>query len=508
LFEARAQPADLQADSSRLLIKMAQSPPVCDKVTTEASPDWSRMEQEHQGPHQKAFKINLDRQRYGTFAEIGAGQEVARWFFRVGGASGTVAKTISAYDMAVSDAIYGTTTRYVSRQRLEAMLEREYGLLLERLDASLGEKVAFFVFANTVCTRGYTNQEYAHGWMGIRFQPRPRHEPSEIVVHMSVRDRDRDREQETYGIAGVNLIYAAAYHSDRPEDLIRTLMDDLTREHIEIDMIRFSGPAFPGLDNRLMALQLVQNGLTELAMFRADGEVAQPGDLIYKKPVLIQRGSFRPMTIPVMEMMESAGRQFAADPEVQGSEPLILREMTLRNLLADGAIDHADFLARVDILSVFGNPVLISNLSRYYQMGEHLARYTRKPIGMVLGIRHLQEIFDERYYTDLDGGILEAFGRLFKAQVRLLLYPSKDDKLGKVITAETVAIPPHLSHLHAYLLENRLVEPIREYNQNSLHMNPRDARSRIQSGDSSWEEMVPPAIVQTIKDKHLFGCRG
>jgi hypothetical protein len=344
--------------------------------------------------------------------------------------------------------------------------------------------------------------------MGIRFQPRPRYEPSEIVVHVSVRDRDRDREQETYGIAGVNLIYAAAYHCDHPEDLIRTLMDDLTRERIEVDMIRFSGPAFRDVDNRLMALQLVQNGLTEVAMFRADGEVAQPGDVIYKKPVLIQRGSFRPMTMPVMEMMESAGRQFAAEPEVQGSEPLILREMTLRNLLADGAIDHADFLARVDILSVFGNPVLISNLSRYYQVGEHLARYTRKPIGMVLGIRHLQEIFDEKYYTDLDGGILEAFGRLFKAQVRLLLYPSKDDKQGKVITAETVAIPPHLVHLHAYLVENRLVEPIREYNENTLHMNPRDARSRIQSGDSSWEEMVPPAIVQMIKDKHLFGYRG
>ena len=466
------------------------------------------MEEKHLGTHQKAFKINIDGQRYGTFAEIGAGQEVARWFFRVGGAAGTVAKTMSAYDMAVSDAIYGATTRYVSQQRLEAMLKREYELLLERLDASLGEKTAFFVFANTVCTRSYTRQESAHGWMGIRFQAQPRHEPSEIVVHMCIHDRERDREQETYGIAGVNLIYAAAYHSDRPEDLIRTLVDDLTRDRIEVDMIRFGGPAFQGVDNRLMALQLVQNGLTEVAMFRADGEVVQPGDVIYKKPVLIQRGSFRPMTMPVMEMMESAGRQFAAEPQVQGSEVLTLREMTLRNLLADGAIDHADFLARVDILSVFGKPVLISNLSRYYQMGEYLARYTRRPIGMVLGIRHAQEIFDEKYYTDLDGGILEALGRLFKAQVRLLLYPSKDGKMGQVITAETVAVAPHLRHLYAYLLENRLVEPIREYNERTLHMNPRDARVRIQTGDNSWEEMVPPAIVQTIKDKRLFGYRG
>jgi len=207
-------------------------------------------------------------------------------------------------------------------------------------------------------------------------------------------------------------------------------------------------------------------------------------------------------------MMESAGRQFAAEPQVQGSEVLTLREMTLRNLLADGAIDHADFLARVDILSVFGNPVLISNLSRYYQMGEYLARYTRRPIGMVLGIRHAQEIFDEKYYTDLDGGILEALGRLFKAQVRLLLFPSKDGKMGQVITAETVAVAPHLRHLYAYLLENRLVEPIREYNERTLHMNPRDARIRIQTGDKSWEEMVPPAIVQTIRDKRLFGYRG
>jgi len=466
------------------------------------------MEEQHLGTHQKAFKINLDGQRYGTFAEIGAGQEVVRWFFRVGGAAGTVAKTMSAYDMAVSDAIYGPTTRYVSQQRLEAMLKREYDLLLERLDTSIGEKIAFFVFANTVCTRSYTHQENAHGWMGIRFQPRPRQEPSEIVVHVCVHDLERDREQETYGIAGVNLIYAAAYFSDRPEDLIRTLVDDLTRDRIEVDMIRFSGPAFRGVDNRLMALQLVQNGLTEVAMFRADGEVVQPGDVIYKKPLLIQRGSFRPMTMPVMEMMESAARQFAAEPQVQGSEVLTLREMTLRNLLADGAIDHADFLARVDILSVFGNPVLISNLARYCQMGEYLARYTRRPIGMVLGIRHVQEIFDEKYYTDLDGGILEALGRLFKAQVKLLLYPSTDARMGKVITAETVAVAPHLRHLYAYLLENRLIEPIREYNVATLHMNPRDARARILSGDSSWEEMVPPPIVRTIKEKRLFGYRG
>jgi hypothetical protein len=285
-------------------------------------------------------------------------------------------------------------------------------------------------------------------------------------------------------------------------------VDDLTRDRIEVDMIRFRGPAFQNIDNRLMALQLVQNGLTEVAMFRSDGEVVQPGDIMYKKPALIQRGSFRPMTMPVMEMMESAARQFAAEPQVQGSEVLNLREMTLRNLLADGAIDHADFLARVDILSVFGNTVLISNLSRYYQMGEYLARYTRRPIGMVLGVRHVQEIFDEKYYTDLDGGILEALGRLFKAQVKLLLYPSTDARMGKVITAETVTVAPHLRHLYAYLLENKLIEPIREYNVATLHMNPRDARARILSGDSSWEEMVPPAIAKTIKENRLFGYRG
>ena len=236
---------------------------------------------------QKALKINLDATKYGTFAEIGAGQETARWFFRVGGASGTVAKTISAYDMSVSDAIYGPAERYVSRQRLISMLDHEWDLLLERLDKTRGDRNTFFVFANTVATRSFKTKAEGHGWLGVRFQTRPHEAPSQIIIHVRLLDEDNIREQESLGIIGVNLIYGAFYLHSGPAKLIGGLMDDLGPQRIEVDMIKFSGPRFAGLDNRLMALQLVQQWLTESAMFTADGETVIPGEVLYKKPVLV-----------------------------------------------------------------------------------------------------------------------------------------------------------------------------------------------------------------------------
>src|SRR5688572_28840541 len=229
--------------------------------------------------HQKARQINLDATKYGTFAEIGAGQEVARFFFRAGGAAGTVAKTISAYDMAVSDAIYGSTERYVSRQRLQAMLQHESDLLLQRLDQTRGDKITFFTFANTVATHSFTRQEEGHGWMGMRFQTRPREQPSEIILHVRLLDRENVRQQEALGVLGVNLIHGAFYQHREPAKLIRALLDNLTWERVEVDLIRFSGPAFAGADNRLMALELVRQGLTEAAMFTAAGEAVQWAEL-------------------------------------------------------------------------------------------------------------------------------------------------------------------------------------------------------------------------------------
>src|SRR5712675_1185113 len=292
----------------------------------------------------KAEQINVDAKRYGTFAEIGAGQEVARWFFRAGGAAGTVAKTISAYDMAVSDAIYGPTERYVSRRRLQSMLEHEYQLLLERLDGKRGDKTAFFAFANTVATR----KEEGNGWMGIRFQAESGADPSEILIHLRMLDKENVRQQEALGIIGVNLIHGTFYSWQQPEVLIRSLLDDLTWERVEVDMIRFSGPAFARLDNRLMALQLVRQGLTEAAMFTAKGEAVQWAEVLYKKPVMVERGGFRPVTNATLDVLDRALEQFVQDPDLNGETPVVLMEMTLRHLTTGDNIDAADFLQRAD----------------------------------------------------------------------------------------------------------------------------------------------------------------
>ncbi len=465
------------------------------------------MTEEKIDTNQKALQINMDAKKYGTFAEIGAGQEVARRFFRVGGAAGTVAKTISAYDMGVSDAIYGPSDRYVSRKRLESMLDYEFKLLLERLDGTKGDRCTFFAFADTVATHSFTRHEDGHGWMGIRFQSQCHSEPSEIIIHVRMLDKENFREQEALGIIGVNLMYGAFYHSKNPEKLIGSLKDDLTRERIEVDMIKFSGPCFPNLDNRLMSLQLVQQGLTDAAMFTAEGEVVQPSDLLYKKAVLVERGSFRPITNTTLDMLERAQEQFLLEPDMNGEQPAVLMEMTMRNLLSESGIDHKDFLARVDILSTLGKTVLISNYARYYRLVAYLSRYTQKGIGIALGIPSLKEIFDEKFYTDLEGGLLESLGRLFKNRVKLYVYPWRDPVTGKVTTAENMMVAPHLQNLYAHLVENHYVESIQKHNVEYLPIFSRDVLARIQTYDTSWETMVPPPIVQIIKRDKLFGFR-
>jgi hypothetical protein len=457
--------------------------------------------------NQKALQINMDAKVYGTFAEIGAGQEVARWFFHVGGAAGTVAKTISAYDMGVSDAIYGSSERYVSRKRLESMLDYEYKLLLERLNATRGDKNTFFVFADTVATHSYTRHEEGHGWLGIRFQHKFHSEPSDIIIHVRLLDHENVREQECLGIMGVNLIYGAFHLNGQPEVLIKSLLDNLSRERIELDMIRFAGPAFVAVDNRLMSLQLVQQGLADAAMFTAAGEVVQPTDVLYKKAVLVERGSFRPVTNTTLDMLERAQEQMLTEPGMKDEQPAVLMEMTLRNLLSEGAVDHKDFLQRVDVLSALGKTVLISNYARYYRLVAYLSRYTQKSIALALGVPSLREIFDEKFYTDLEGGMLESLGRLFKNSVKLYVYPWRDPVTGKVTTAENLKVAPHLQNLYAYLIENKCVESIQKHNAEYLPIFSRDVLARIQTYDPSWETMVPPPIVEIIKRDKLFGFR-
>src|SRR5881409_1586134 len=387
------------------------------------------------GTDEKALQINLDATKYGTFAEIGAGQEVARRFFRVGGAAGTIAKTMSAYDMTFSDAIYGPGHRYVSRVRLQKMLDHEYDLLIERLDGKFGAEKAFFVFADTVAARSFKQRSESHGWLGVRFQSQPRAQPSQIIIHVRLLDQTNVEQQEALGVIGVNLLYGAFYHR-QPEKLISSLHENLPRGRVEVDMIKFSGPVFQSVDNRLMSLQLVSQGLTNAVMFRADGETVQPAEIFYKKAILIERGNFRPVTYATNDMLDGARRVFLKHCDCSEDEVVVLMEMTLENLLTDGQVDHADFLARVDVLGALGRTVLISKFGEYYRLAAYLFRYTNTAIGLVMGVPSLIEILSEKYYTNLEGGILEALGRMFKGKLKLYVYPMFNEPTGKIVTAK------------------------------------------------------------------------
>lgn len=456
----------------------------------------------------KALQINHDADKYGTFAEIGAGQEVARWFFHVGGAAGTVAKTISAYDMDVSDAIYGPTERYVSRHRLESMLDYEFDLLLRRLDSSRGERCSFFVFADTVATRSFSRQEEGGGWLGVRFQTSPRGEASEIIIHVRMLDKENAREQEALGLIGVNLVYGAFYHRDEPGTLIRSLLDNLTWQRVEVDMIRFDGPAFAGVDNRLAALQLVEGGLTEAAMFTAEGEAVQWDDVLHGRPVLVQRGSFRPVTKATWDVLERASARFVAEEELRGEEPVVLVEMSLRHLTRGDAIDHADFLQRAEMLRALGRTVLVSNFRRFHRLAAYLGRYTDRPIGIALGATKLAELFDESFYNREEGGLLGGMGTLFKNPARLYVYPSLDLATGRTITTENFAVAPRLRHIYDYLLENRFIEGLADFDAEFIRIRSQDVLDAIEAGDPSWEALVPPVIAEVIKRQALFGWRG
>lgn len=463
------------------------------------------MPEEKLNTHQKALNINLDKRWYGSFAEIGAGQEVVRWFFRVGGASGTVAKSMSAYDMAVSDAIYGTADRYVSRPRLQAMLEHEFSLNIERLSDIRGDSTSFFAFANTVATRNFKGTNECHGWMGVKFQSHPRDEASQVIIHVRMLDTEVQAQQEALGIVGVNLCYGCFFLHHEPEQLVESLLDVLHTGRIEIDMIEFSGIEFRSVDNRLMALKLVQLGLSGAAMFGPNREVLQPAEVFYKKAVLVERGSFRPLTHVNLDMMRCAFEKFSALPEVTGKETVQVMELTMTNLLETGAMDRRDFLARADVLSACGMTVLVSDYSEFFKLGAYIGRITKERIGLVLGVPTLLELFNEKYYTQLPGGILESFGRLFKNDLKLYIYPLQDQLTGKVSTVDTARVAPELQKLYGYLHDRGSFVALDNFNADYLPIFSRDVLKRIGAHDPAWEKMVPESVCDLIKKRGFFG---
>src|ERR1700758_2458752 len=456
--------------------------------------------------HQKALRINLDPRWYGTIAEIGAGQEVVRWFFRVGGAAGTVAKSMSAYDMAVSDAVYGKAERYVSVGRLQGMLDHEFDLNVERLNEERGDSNCFFAFADTVVARSYRGGNECHGWMGIKFQSQTHDEPSQIVMHVRMLDAEAYLQQEALGIAGINLLYGAFFHHHEPERLIETLLDQLTVGRIEIDMMQFRGIEFRGVDNRLAALKLVQLGLSGVAMFGPDREVLQPSEVLRKHAVLVERGSFRPPTHVNLDMLETAKARFAEDPAVAGKEILQLTEITMRNLLAGGQeVDRRDFLARAEMLAACGESVLITDYFDYYRLAAYLGERTTERIGIVMGVPSLIDLFDEKNHAQLPGGILESFGRLFKNGLRLYVYPVQPSPDDELKTVNDIKVRPELQPLYDYLAGRGSFVHLDNYRPEFLPIFSRDVLRRIAGNDDTWESMVPPDVAELIKRRGFFG---
>lgn len=442
--------------------------------------------------YEKALALNLDESIYGVFAEIGAGQETANWFFRVSASAGTVAKTISAYDMTMSDVLYGKAKRYVSQERLSSMLEYEYQLLEERLGLQRGENTTFFSFCNTVRARGYQDNGECHGWIGVRFQLKPQTEPVEIVLHLRLLDETNSEQMEVLGKVGVNLIYAAFYHRDSLEDFVGSLADNLTPGTMEIDMLRFSGTGFRYVDNRLCALQLVQNGLTDAAMFDKNGEVVQAADALHRRPILLLRGSFNPVLKLHLDMVSQGRAVFESEMEKGEADKAIeLCEISTNNLLRDGALDHEEFIDRADALQALGKTVLISSSAEFHRIATYLSRYTAEPIGIILSIGLLNELFKSKWSANLSGGVLESFGRLFKNRVQLYVYPWHNTRSKELVSADNFKAPENWQYFYRHLMQNKRVCAIGVGDPVLLSKTGRTILKEIESGTPGWEDWVP-----------------
>ncbi|WP_274476580.1 TonB-dependent receptor [Mangrovimonas aestuarii] len=454
----------------------------------------------------KALRINLNENIYGTFAEIGAGQETVRQFFRAGGASGTIAKTMSAYDKDFSDAIYGMEEdgRYVTEARLRKMLQHEMALMEERLTRDKHPNKLFFTYANTVATIDFAKKYKGHGWVGIKYQLEPDQDYNEIILHLRFKENDARLQQETLGILGTNLIYGAFYKYNQPKKLLRYLYDHLDKDQLEIDTVNFSGPAFEEVDNRLMSLQLVKNGMTDAVMFDPDGNNVLPARVLYKKNILALRGSFRPVTKVNMDMFQKSYNMFIKENKVDEENTKVIFEITLSNLRAEGEIDEQDFMDRARLLCSLGQTVLISNFKEYYKLVEYFSQYTKSRMGLAMGVNNMVEIFDEKYYRHLSGGILEAFGKLFFKDLRVYLYPLQDDD-GALTTSENLKVHPRMKELYKFFKYNGKVVDISDYDAETLGIFSRTVLKMIAEGEEGWENMLPGGIAKLIKEKSLFG---
>ncbi len=454
---------------------------------------------------EKALKINLTPDIYGCFAEIGAGQEVAANFFKAGGSSGTIAYTQSAYDMKVSDSMYGETIRYVCEERLTTMLETEF-LHLQDILPVKNREARFFAFCNTVESLNYHKTNQGQGWVGMRFQLGIDKKPNNVILHIKMHDNSHKAQQEALGILGVNLVYACYFQSASIDEFIDGIVQRLPRDRMEIDMLRISGPDFEEMDNRIIALNLVRRGITNATMFDLAKNVMQPSTALYKKNILLMRGRFRPVTKVHIDMIEKARKEFLKENRVKEENLEVVFELTLKDLTADGKISDKDFLDRAELLGSLGYTVMISNYLKHYKMLEYLSAIAKgNLVGVIMGVYNLHIIFDEKYYDNLPGGLLEAFGRGFGHNVKLYVYPAINVDTGDLYGLNNIKLPENLTGLLTYMQANDKIAAIPEYNERLLHILSDDVLSKIKSGGVSWEEDVPYEVVQAIKFFELFG---
>ncbi|MCB9353064.1 MAG: TonB-dependent receptor [Lewinellaceae bacterium] len=457
---------------------------------------------------QKALEINLDDSIYGAFAEIGAGQEVARHFFQVGAAAGTIAKTMSAYDKTVSDEIYGSETkgkgRYVCEPRLYKMLDHEYELMEGRL-RELRPEQNFFAFADTVAAINFQKTIKGDGWLGLRFQLHPEQETNDAILHVRLLDNDNQLQQQAIGILGVNLIYGCFRFHEEPEVLLQSLMDNL-RGRVMIDMVRLQGPDFQKVDNRLICLWMVKNGLSDVAIFGPDGNSLHAGEFLYRKSILIARGSYRPPTLVQQDMIRKAYDQFCAEPDVDAEKTFFLTELTLDNLRAAGSIDERDFLDRADMLCALGQTVILSNCVQHKKLIAYFSDYKVQRIGLAMGVRKLQNIIRETYEQNPDN-LLGAFGEMFLRNVRFYIYPARDEGNNALINARSIEVPHAIHFLYDHLLENRNIVDIQGFNPDILHIYHKEVLEMIRNSEPGWEAKVPEEVAEMIKKKGLFGYK-
>ena len=455
----------------------------------------------------KALRINLNENIYGTFAEIGAGQETVRQFFRAGGASGTIAKAMSAYDKSFSDAIYGIEDdrRYVTEDRLRKMLSHEVNLIENRISREDNPTKMFFSYANTVTTIDFAKRYKGHGWVGIKYQIEPDQEYNEIILHVRFKENLASLQQETLGKLGTNLIYGAFYKYNVPKKLLRYLYDHIDKDQLEIDTINFSGPVFKSIDNRLMSLQLVKNGMTDAVMFAPDGNNVLPAAVLYKKNILAFRGSFRPVTKVNMDMYKTSYDMFMKENKVEADKTTVIFEITLSNLRSEGGeIDEQDFMDRARLLCSLGQTVLISTFQEYYKLVEYFSLYSKKRMGLSMGINNLVDVFDEKYYRHLSGGILEAFGKLFFKDLKVFLYPMLDEN-GKIVNGDNLKVHPRMKELYKFFKFNGKLLDVTDYDTSVLDIFSRKVLKMIAKNEEGWENMLPVGVADIIKKQRLFG---